>query len=94
MASAVNRVAPASITNESRWDDIVQALRRVTVQVFGPAGNHGAGVLWSSNGLLVTNAHVVNGTSMVRLHDGRSYRAELIRKDRQADLALLLLLAD
>jgi serine protease Do len=28
---------------------------------------------------------------MVPLHDGQSYRAGLIRKDRQADLALLLI---
>jgi serine protease Do len=89
--SAVNRVAPVSITNESRWDDIAQALRHVTVQIFGTAGNHGAGVVWRSDGLIVTNAHVVNGISMVRLQDGRSYRAELIRKDLQTDLALLLI---
>jgi len=28
---------------------------------------------------------------MARLHDGRSYHAKVIRKDRQADLALLLI---
>ena len=89
MASSVNRVVPASITTESLWDQVAEALRRVTVQIFGRAGNHGAGVVWSSDGLIVTNAHVVNGTSMVRLHDGRTCRAELVRKDRNADLAVL-----
>ena len=39
----------------------------------------------------MTNAHVVNGISIARLHDGRRYHAEVIRKDRQADLALLLI---
>ena len=85
----VNRVAPASITTESLCDLVAEALRQVTVQIFGTAGNHGAGVVWSSNGLIVTNAHVVSGTSMVRLHDGRTCRAELVRKSRNADLAVL-----
>ena len=89
MTCAVNRVAPASITTESRWDDIVEALRRVTVQIIGSAGNHGAGVVWTDDGLIVTNAHVVSGISMIRLHDGRTCRPELLRNDRQSDLALL-----
>lgn len=89
MASTVNRFLPASITSESLSDQVVEALRQVTVQIFGPTGNRGAGVIWSSDGVIVTNAHVVNGTSMVRLYDGRTCRAELVRKDRDADLALL-----
>ena len=89
MASAVNRVVAESITTESFGVQVAEALRRVTVQIFGPAGNHGAGVVWSSDGLIVTTAHVVNGASMVRLHDGRTCRAELVRKDRNADLAVL-----
>jgi serine protease Do len=89
VASAVDRFLPASINTENLSDQVAEALRRVTVQIFGPTGNRGAGVIWSSDGLIVTNAHVVNGTSMVRLHDGRTCRAELVRKDRDADLALL-----
>lgn len=89
MASAVNRFLPASITFESRTDQVVEALRQVTVQIFGPTGNCGAGVIWSSDGLIITNAHVVNGASMVRLYDGRTFGAEVVRKDRDTDLALL-----
>ena len=89
MASAVNRVVRESITTESLGDQLSEALQRVTVQIFGPAGNHGAGVVWSGDGLIVTTAHVVHGTSMVRLHDGRTCRAELLRMDRNADLAVL-----
>ena len=89
MASAMNRVVPPSITTGSLWDQVLEALRRVTVQIFGPAGNHGAGVVWSGNGLIITNAHVVNGISIVRLYDGRTCRAEIVRKGRDADLAVL-----
>jgi serine protease Do len=85
----MNRVVAPSITTEGLWQQVAEALQRVTVQVVGPAGNHGAGVVWSSDGVIVTNAHVVGGTSIVRLHDGRTYRAELVPKDRKADLAML-----
>src|SRR5437016_1722635 len=89
MASAVNRVVPPGIFTESLWDGLAEALRRVTVQIFGPAGNHGAGVVWNSGGLIVTNAHVVNGASMIRLHDGRTCRSELVGMSRRTDLAVL-----
>jgi hypothetical protein len=48
MARAVNRVAPASISNDNHWDDVAQALRSITVQVTGPAGNHGTGIVGSA----------------------------------------------
>jgi serine protease Do len=89
MTSTVNRVVAASITTESRWDDLAEALRRVTVQIIGSAGNHGAGVVWKGDGLIVTNDHVVSGVPLIRLHDGRTCPAELIRRDRRSDLALL-----
>lgn len=78
MASSVNRVAAPSTTNECVWDGLAQSLRRVTVQIFGRGGNHGAGIVWRSDGMIVTNAHVVRGTSMIRLEDGRTHRAELV----------------
>ena len=89
MTSAVNRIPAASIITQSFSDQVAEELRRVTVQIFGSAGYRGAGVVWSGDGLIVTNTHVVNGNSMVRLYDGRTRRAELVRKDRNADLALL-----
>jgi len=89
MASAMNRVAPAGISIECSCDDVVQTLRRLTVQIFGQAGHHGAGVVWRSNGLVVTNAHVLNEASMIRLHDGRTCHAELVARDRRIDLAIL-----
>jgi serine protease Do len=89
MASALNRITRPSITSTGLWKDVVEALRRVTVEVIGPTGNRGAGVVLSGDGLVVTNAHVVNRTTMIRLHDGRTCRAEMLRADDKADLALL-----
>jgi serine protease Do len=87
--NAMNRATPASISYEALWHDVAQTLQRVTVQVVSSAGNRGAGVVWRSDGLIVTNAHVLHGPSMIRLNDGRAYRAEVVQRDRRLDLAAL-----
>jgi serine protease Do len=89
MADVANRVVPPGINTECAWDELAQKLRRVTVHIFGDKGNHAAGVVWRNDGLIVTNAHVVNGTSMIRLQDGQTCPAEIIGMDRRIDLAAL-----
>ena len=51
----------------------------------------GSGVIISADGYVVTNNHVVDGASKLRvkLNDGRSFDAKLIGKDSATDLALL-----
>ena len=51
----------------------------------------GSGVIISEDGYVVTNNHVVDGASKlkVKLNDGRSFDAKLIGKDSATDLALL-----
>ena len=55
---------------------------------FSPAG---AGVILKPDGLIVTNHHVVDGASRVRvsLSDSRSFEADLIGLDAVADIAAL-----
>jgi serine protease Do len=72
------------------FGDIVEKLRRSTVQV----GRGGSGVIWSRDGQVVTNAHVVEGAARVRsleieLWDGRRFPGEIVRRDRRRDLALV-----
>lgn len=52
---------------------------------------HGAGTLWHADGLIVTNAHVVQGRRDLNalLPDGRSLPAQLLAMDERADLAAL-----
>jgi serine protease Do len=64
-------------------------LRTVTVQIHGAPAGVGSGVLWSSDGLIVTNAHVVRGRASVVLPGGRAVQARLLARDPERDLAAL-----
>jgi serine protease Do len=73
---------------------VAAALRGVTVVVENAARNaragHGSGIVWSPDGLVVTNAHVATyGKATVTLSDGRSAIARLVARDPKRDLALL-----
>ncbi len=76
------------------FGDVIEKLRRSTVQV----GRGGSGVIWSSDGRIVTNAHVLEGLAMpgaveVELWDGRRWPGEIVRRDRRRDLAVLRIVA-
>jgi serine protease Do len=52
-------------------------------------------VIWSSDGLIVTNAHVVHeSTAKVSLWDGSAHEAKLLNRDARRDLASLKIEAD
>jgi len=71
--------------------EIADRLRRLTVLVRpGGSKGNGSGVLWSSDGLIVTNAHVAQGArAEISLWDGREFRAEVTARDARRDLAAL-----
>lgn len=51
----------------------------------------GSGVIYASNGYIITNNHVVEGADQIEvtLNDNRSYKAKLVGSDPVTDLALL-----
>ncbi len=55
-----------------------------------PAGE-GSGIIFSKDGYIVTNQHVINGATNIKVvtYDGMSYEAQLIGEDTQTDLAVL-----
>jgi serine protease Do len=72
------------------FGEIAEQLRRSTVLVHAGGRGSGSGVIWSSDGLLVTNAHVVRSARpTVRLWDGREFRAAIQSRDPLRDLAQL-----
>ena len=56
-----------------------------------PIRSLGSGFIISSDGYILTNAHVVNGADKitVRLPDQQTYKAKVIGKDKRTDIALL-----
>lgn len=56
----------------------------------------GSGVIVDASGLVVTNNHVIEDADEVRvaLADGREFDAEILLKDRRADLAVLRVRSD
>ncbi len=56
----------------------------------------GSGVIFSEDGIVVTNDHVVDGASTitVRTSDGTSYEATLVGADSKTDIAVLRIEAD
>lgn len=66
---------------------------KVTHPFYGSyvTGGAGSGVIISADGYIITNNHVIEGTSSIRLrtHDGTEYPARLVGTDSQTDLAVL-----
>lgn len=51
----------------------------------------GSGVVWTADGYIVTNYHVIEGASQVsvRLSDGSSYPATYVGGDKESDIAVI-----
>jgi serine protease Do len=70
--------------------EIAEQLRRVTVLVNGRARGSGSGIVWTTDGTIVTNAHVVAGPqARVQLWDGREFDARVMLRDVRRDVAAL-----
>src|SRR5271167_4270207 len=72
------------------FGEVAERLRRVTVQVLVGGGSRGSGVVWSTDGQVVTNAHVLRDSRVeVELWNGRKLQANVRKTDRRRDLASL-----
>ena len=73
------------------FGSVSERLRRATVQVqSGARQSFGSGIVWSSDGLILTNAHVARpGIVQVQLWDGRSLAARTVSRDLRRDVAAL-----
>jgi serine protease Do len=76
-------IDPLELFFGRRFSDQNQAQQKVT--------SLGSGVIVSKEGHIVTNNHVLNGTSdvTVQLSDGREGKAKIVGSDAQIDLAVL-----
>ncbi len=71
-------------------DELVQCVLPSLVLVRGRRWGAGAGIVWSADGLILTNNHVVGRRSpLVKLHDDHEFESRLLARDPEVDLALL-----
>ena len=82
----------ATINNE--MSAVIQRAQQSLVQVQNGRRGNGAGTIWHGDGLILTNAHVVQRRQpQVTLWDGRSYPSQLLAYDEKRDLAALAIQA-
>lgn len=70
--------------------EVSERVRRFTVLVQPGGRGSGSGVIWSSDGTIITNAHAAQTSRVeVTLWNGREFTAEVTRRDPRRDLAAL-----
>lgn len=86
-----------SLNTRSLDTDLADVIERASgslVQIHNGARSAGAGTIWHSDGLILTNAHVVSqGPLSVTLPDGRRMPARLLASDATCDIAAITVAA-
>ncbi|HEV8646511.1 MAG TPA: trypsin-like peptidase domain-containing protein, partial [Burkholderiales bacterium] len=82
VVSAADRISPAAVKID---------VHRNPPQHRGESGGSGSGFLFTPDGLILTNSHVVSGASEVEvtLRDGQSLDADILGDDPHTDLAVV-----
>ena len=91
VTGAVDVVAPAVVKIESQWAGRRQRRPGRPRPPGGEGGGGGSGFVFTPDGLVLTNSHVVAGAAAisVTLPDGRTCAASVIGADDETDLAVL-----
>ena len=69
----------------------INAIKKGTRVIAAPDKSRGTGFAITSNGLIATSFHVVNGADSIYIQDvaGRSFKAKAIYNDPQSDVSIL-----
>jgi S1-C subfamily serine protease len=97
VVGAAKRASPAVVNIEVRQKRMDPSSfppgdpRRRMPHGHGERGGSGSGFIFTPDGLVLTNSHVVHGADSINvtLADGRSYPATLVGEDPETDLAVI-----
>jgi len=95
VTGAARRASPAVVNIEVKHSPRQVVDRRTGQQFEMPNGGSGSGFIFTPDGLILTNSHVVHDAEQIRvtLADGRQYEARLVGDDPETDLAVISILA-
>ncbi|CAN5859328.1 trypsin-like peptidase domain-containing protein [soil metagenome] len=95
MISTLTQTSILSTRLNSELHALYQQVRISVVLLYRNGGN-GAGVIWSTDGLIVTNNHVVSGDGKVNvvLADGRTYLGIVAGRHPTRDLAVIKIIEE
>jgi S1-C subfamily serine protease len=85
---AVEAVGPSVVSIEVQHPEPGARMPAMPAQ---PRGGSGSGFVFTPDGFILTNSHVVHGASsiLVRFPDGLKYTADLVGDDPETDLAVV-----
>jgi len=94
-AAPANIPEPGGLSLQEVYQCNIPSVVSITCDI-GSGGSTGTGVVFSKDGYIVTNAHVVENAQgiSVQLSDDRVFRVDLVGSDAISDLAVLYIQAD
>ncbi len=89
VSGAAERVSPAVVN--VAVTQVIPNRRRPAGRPEGEARGTGSGFVFTGDGFILTNSHVVQGAKRVEvtLSDGREFRADIVGEDPDTDLAVV-----
>jgi serine protease Do len=86
----MNNTLPLTDSLTLAMDELIRRVRLSLVEIRGRRFGEGAGIIWDTDGLILTNNHVISrSVPYVLLSDQLGYEAHVLARDADIDLALL-----